>query len=97
MAAPRLPIQDGGPHGVRSKMAAPRSQIQDGLSLCRVRLHLGGRVNALDHEKVASRPRARCRSSSLYTRGIYGQGASHLSNLNVFGGVYIEDFWEGSV
>ena len=24
------PIQEGGPHGVRSKMAAPRSQIQDG-------------------------------------------------------------------
>ena len=29
----------------------------------------GGGVNALDPKKVASRPRARCRSSSLYTRG----------------------------
>ena len=25
-----LPVQDGGPHDVRSKMAAPRPQIQDG-------------------------------------------------------------------
>ena len=77
-----LPIQDGGPHDVRSKMAAPTTsnprwrppqrEIQDGgptksdtrwWSLWRVRLHLGGWVNALDHERVASRPRARCRSS----------------------------------
>ena len=81
----RRQIQDGGPHDVRSKMAAPTTsgprwrppRHQDGgppksdtrwRPLWRVRLHLGGWVNALDHEKVVSRPRARCRSSSLYTR-----------------------------
>ena len=80
-----LPVQDGGPHDVRSKMAAPTTsgprwrppRHQDGgptksdtrwRPLWCVRLHLGGWVNALDHEKVASRSRARCSSSSLYTR-----------------------------
>ena len=37
--------------------------------LWRVRLHLGGWVNALDHEKVASRPRERCRSSIYRDEG----------------------------
>ena len=101
-----LPVQDGGLHDFRSKMAAPtawdprwrppRREIQDGgptksdtrwRARWSVRLHLGGWVNALNHEKVASRPRARCRSSSLYTKG---WGASHVSNKH--GGVYIEDF-----
>ena len=56
-------IQDGGPHDVRSKMAAPTKSDTRWRPLWRVRFHLGGWVNALDHEKVASRPRARCRSS----------------------------------
>ena len=50
-----------------------------------------------NHGKVAPRPRAQCRSSSLYTRGIYRLGAPHLSNEHGPGGVYIEDFREGSV
>ena len=49
-------------------MAVPRSQIQDG-GPCDAFGYTSEGVNALDHEKVASRPRARCRSSSLYTRG----------------------------
>ena len=55
--------QDDGPHDVRSKMAAPTKSDTRWRPVWRVRLHLGGWVNALDHEKVASRPRARCRSS----------------------------------
>ena len=77
---PRRQLQDGGPTTSDPRWRPPRHEIQDGgptksdprwRSLWRVRLHLGGWVNALDHEKVASRPRARCRSS-LYTKGIYG-------------------------
>ena len=79
---PQRKIQDGGPTKSDTRWR----------SMWRVRLHLWGWVNALDHEKVASRPRVRCRSSSLYTRGIYGWGASHLSNSTD-----LEDFREGSV
>ena len=103
----RRQIQDGGPHDTKMAApttSGPRwrpPRHQDGgptksdtrcSPLWRVRLHLGGWVNALDHEKVASRPKARCRSS-LYTRG---WGASHVSNEHGSGGDYIEDFLRSS-
>ena len=67
----RRQIQDGRPHDFRSKMAAPTAwdprlgphEVRYKMAAPVTRwLHLGGWVNALDHEKVASPPRARCRS-----------------------------------
>ena len=81
---PLRQIQDGGPHFVRSNMAAPTKSDTRWRPLWRVRLHLGGWVNALDHGKVASRPRARCRSS-LYTRV---RGLSCIERTRIWRSLY---------
>ena len=68
------PFQDGrrsslasfqdGRHGSKMAAMAPRWPPRPPA----IRCHLGGCVNALDHGKVASRPRAGC-GSSMY-RGV---------------------------
>ena len=54
-----LPVQDGGPHGVRSKMAAPRLPIQDG-GPHGVRSKMATPVTrSVTPQRVSQRPRPR--------------------------------------
>ena len=60
-----MTLQNPTPNkGIGFKMTA--IDLWPRMMLWRIWLHLGGWVNALDHEKVASRPRAQCQSCLLY-------------------------------
>ena len=66
----RRQIEDGGPYGVRSKMAVPVTS-NDPVTRSVTPRRVSQRPRP---QKVASSPRARCRSSSLCTTGIYRSG-----------------------